>query len=83
VAKWRQVGVFLQRAPSIEIFGTEGIILLTGVDIASRPSAESDFLRVYKLDGSVGNWRSSATTPAFKTAVFHEHVAWDFAKALR
>lgn len=68
---------------SIEIYGTEGTILLGGVDIASRPTRESEFLRVFRRDGAGGTWAASPTVPHFKTGVFHEHVAWAFAKALR
>jgi predicted dehydrogenase len=68
---------------SIDIYGTKGSILLGAVDIASRPNRDKDYLRVFKLDGASGSWRSSATVPAFKTGVFHEHVAWNFATALR
>ena len=65
---------------SIEIYGTEGTVVLGGVDIASRPTRDSDFLRIFRRDGS--GWTSSPTVPYFKTGVFHEHVAWAFVKAL-
>jgi predicted dehydrogenase len=68
---------------SIEIFGTSGTILLAGVDLASRPTRDSDFLRVFQRDGEGGAWTSSSTVPHFRTGVFHEHVAWAFAEALR
>jgi predicted dehydrogenase len=68
---------------SIEIYGTEGTILLGGVDIASRPTRENEFLRVFRRDAGGGRWASSPTVPHFKTGVFHEHVAWAFVKALR
>jgi predicted dehydrogenase len=68
---------------SIEIYGTEGTLLLSGVDIASRPTREADFLRIYRREGEGGSWHSSATVPHFKTGIFHEHVAWAFAHALR
>jgi len=65
---------------SVEIYGTEGTILLSGVDIASRPTREIGFLRVFtRRDG----WRESATIPHFKTGIFHEHVAWAFVAALK
>lgn len=68
---------------SIEIYGTQGTILLGGVDIASRPTRERDFLRVFRREGNGGSWASSPTVPHFKTGIFHEHVAWAFVKALR
>jgi myo-inositol 2-dehydrogenase/D-chiro-inositol 1-dehydrogenase len=67
---------------SIEIYGTEGSILLSGVDIASRPTRETEFLRVFRR-GEEGGWSSSPVVPSFKTGVFHEHVAWAFVDALK
>jgi len=65
---------------SVEIYSTEGTVLLSGVDIASRPTREMGFLSVFtRQDG----WRQSATVPRFKTGIFHEHVAWAFVEALK
>ncbi|HVW57317.1 MAG TPA: Gfo/Idh/MocA family oxidoreductase [Rhizobiaceae bacterium] len=66
---------------SIEIYGTEGTLLLSGVDLASRATHESAFLRVYSR--KAGRWSASSTVPHFKTGVFHEHVAWAFVRALK
>lgn len=63
---------------SIEIYGTKGTALLSGVDIASRPTREAGFLRVFRN----GAWDTDDIVPRFKTGVFHEHVAWTFAEAL-
>ena len=68
---------------SIEIYGTEGSILLGGVDIASRPTRQDAFLRVFRRDGEGDAWTASPIVPHFKTGVFHEHVAWAFIAALR
>lgn len=68
---------------SIEIYGTEGSLLLSGVDIASRPTRETDFLRVFLRGDGGGSWTASDVVPHFKTGVFHEHVAWAFVKALK
>ena len=67
---------------SIEIYGTEGSILLSGVDIASRPTRETDFLRVFRR-GEESGWSSLSVVPSFKTGIFHEHVAWAFVDALK
>lgn len=67
---------------SIEIYGTCGTVLLSGVDIASRPTRDSGFLQVFRRDGDGGSWTSSDLVPHFKTGVFHEHVAWAFVDAL-
>lgn len=68
---------------SIEIYGTEGSILLSGVDIASRPTRDRDFLRIFRRGDGGGSWTASAVVPGFRTGVFHEHVAWAFVKALK
>ncbi|MCB1490214.1 MAG: Gfo/Idh/MocA family oxidoreductase [Rhodobiaceae bacterium] len=68
---------------SIEIYGTEGTILLSGVDIASRPTRESGFLTIFRKQGDGGAWTTSPIVPHFKTGIFHEHVAWAFVKALK
>lgn len=67
---------------SIEIYGTEGTVLVSGVDLASRPTRESGFLQVFRRDGDGGRWTSPDLVPHFKTGVFHEHVAWAFVDAL-
>lgn len=64
---------------SVEIYGTEGTILLSGVDIASRPTRDEDFLRVFRIGSG---WSASPIVPHFRTGVFHEHVALAFADAL-
>lgn len=65
---------------SIEIYGTEGTLLLSGVDLASRDTPENGFLRIYSRQ--TGRWSVSPTIPHFKTGVFHEHVAWAFVRVL-
>lgn len=67
---------------SIEVYGTKGTVLLSGVDIASRPTREKDFLQIFKASDDGGRWTSLDLVPQFKTGVFHEHVAWAFVKAL-
>ncbi len=65
---------------SIEIYGTNGTILLSGVDIASRSTRETGFLKVFRKDRG---WEVLDIVPHFKTGVFHEHVAWAFIQALK
>ena len=67
---------------SVEVYGTQGTVLLAGVDLASRPTREADFLRVFRRDADGGRWKSATVVPHFKTGVFHEHVAWAFADTL-
>jgi len=67
---------------SIEVYGTNGSILVSGVDIASRPKREADFMQILRRDKNGGAWESLDLVPHFKTGVFHEHVAWAFIDAL-
>ena len=67
---------------SIEIYGTGGTVLVSGVDIASRPTREKAFLQVFRREGPNRGWEASDIVPNFKTGVFHEHVAWAFVDAL-
>ncbi len=67
---------------SIEIYGTAGTLLLSGVDLASRDCRDRDFLRVLtRADGA--GWVASPTVPRFKTGIFHEHVVFAFVEALK
>lgn len=68
---------------SIEVYGTGGTVLVSGVDIASRPTREEAFLQVFRRDGTARGWQVSDIVPYFKTGVFHEHVAWGFIDALK
>lgn len=67
---------------SIEIYGTGGTLLLSGVDIASRPTRDAGFLRLFRRKGEGGAWETVDVMPHFKTGIFHEHVAWAFIAAL-
>lgn len=67
---------------SIEIYGTNGTVLVSGVDIASRPTRENAFLQIFRRKGEDGDWEISEIVPHFKTGVFHEHVAWAYIDAL-
>lgn len=68
---------------SIEIYGTGGSLLLSGVDLASREARDSGFLRVLTRAEADAGWVASPTVPYFRTGVYHEHVAFAFVKALR
>jgi predicted dehydrogenase len=68
---------------SIEVYGTQGTLILSGVDIASRPTRDSDFLRVFRGKEGEKAWETVELIPHFKTGVFHEHVAWAFIDCLK
>lgn len=64
---------------SLEIYGSAGTILLSGVDLASRSTRTQEFLRVFRKGSG---WSASPTVPHFSTGVFHERVALAFVDAL-
>jgi predicted dehydrogenase len=65
---------------SVEIYGTKGTALLSGVDLASRDTRQEGFLRVWReRDGA---WRSSPTVPQFVRGRFHHQSARAFLDAL-
>lgn len=68
---------------SVEIFGTEGAIVLSGVDLASRGARRSGHLRLLRRTADGIEETASTVVPHFETGAFHDHVAWAFVAALR
>ncbi len=68
---------------SIEIYGTEGSILLSGVDIASRDVAgNGPYLRVAIARDGERRWTVSPTMPRFVAGQFHHQNAFRFIDSL-
>ena len=68
---------------SIEIFGTAGTALLSGVDLGSRDHTESGYLRLYSSGQAERSWQVSPVVPRFKTGGFHQQNALAFLGALK
>jgi predicted dehydrogenase len=82
---------FVGAENSVEIYGSRGAIVLSGVDLGSRDLTEAGFLKIYTLD-DVGEpdddhvatvakrWTISPIVPQFKrdTPTFHRNVARTF-----
>jgi len=68
---------------SIEIFGTEGTAIVSGVDLASRDITPAGFLKTFRRDQQPREWRVSDLIPQFKRGQFHHQNAIAFANALR
>ncbi len=86
---------FLGAENSVEIFGTNGAIVLSGVDLGSRDLTESGFLKYLVLPDVVETggdplgpmdreWTISDIVPQFKrdTEIFHQNVADAFIDAI-
>lgn len=86
---------FMAAENSIEIFGTNGSIVVSGVDLGSRDVTEGGYLKYYihpTIEESGGDvlgpkdreWKISDIVPQFKTdtEVFHRNVAAAFINAI-
>lgn len=71
--------MFAAAETSVELYGTKGTAILSGVDLASRAAAPP-FLRVSLL-GQEG-WQGSPIEPAFVQGRFHQRSADAFIDAL-
>jgi predicted dehydrogenase len=67
---------------SIELFGTKGAAVLSGVDLASRDVTDAGFLKVCRLGEGPRRWAVSPIVPRFKTGGFHQQNALQFLEAL-
>jgi myo-inositol 2-dehydrogenase / D-chiro-inositol 1-dehydrogenase len=65
---------------SVEIYGTEGTALLSGVDLASRDLAQPPYLRIARTGASA--WEAVDITPSFVSGRFHHAVATAFLDCL-
>lgn len=68
---------------SVEVYGTAGSALLSGVDLASRDLAAPPYLRVLRRDGGRRAWAGSATVPRFVAGGFHQEGPRQFLACLR
>lgn len=80
---------------SIEVYGTHGALIVSGVDLGSRDLTESGFLKTFVVPGDSNRggelvlhdekkWTISDTVPQFKkdTPTFHKNVASAFVDAM-
>jgi predicted dehydrogenase len=74
--------VFVAGENSVELYGTEGMAVLSGVDLASRDLTESGFLKIYRV-GEPRLWTVSPIVPRFKAGAFHHQNPLAFLEALR
>lgn len=66
---------------SVELFGTEGAAVVSGVDLGSRDMTDSAFLKTYRF-GQPRRWTVSSIVPRFKTGGFHHQNPLHFLEAL-
>jgi predicted dehydrogenase len=67
---------------SVEVYGTHGTAVLSGVDLASRDITREGFLKIYRLGQPERRWSVSPIVPRFKTGGFHQQNALQFLETL-
>lgn len=67
---------------SVELFGTRGTAVLSGVDLGSRDITHEGFLKVYRVGQPERRWTVSPLVPRFKQGGFHHQNAIHFLEAL-
>jgi predicted dehydrogenase len=67
---------------SVELYGTQGTLLLAGVDLASRDITGEGFMRRYRGDPLEKRWETLEVVPRFKLGGFHQQNAIAFVDAL-
>jgi predicted dehydrogenase len=67
---------------SIELYGTRGTVLVSGVDLASRDITEARFVRIYRTDSGERRWQVEPLVPRFKQGEFHQQNALAFVDCL-
>lgn len=67
---------------SVEIFGTDGTVILTGVDLASRDHGRAPYLKYFSRKGDASTWVGLDMTPGFLTPAFHEQGPRQFFRCL-
>ncbi|MHB1133710.1 MAG: Gfo/Idh/MocA family protein [Chloroflexota bacterium] len=78
---------FLAAENSIEIFGTKGAAVVSGVDLASRDLVNGGYLKIYvanpPIDPTTRRWTTVVDElPFFKRGIFHQQNALAFLKCL-
>lgn len=68
---------------SVEVYGTQGVALLSGVDLASKELSGSPFLKFYKRGEPRIGWQGSSIRPAFQDSDFHYGGPLYFLECLR
>ncbi|MEP6701588.1 MAG: Gfo/Idh/MocA family oxidoreductase [Betaproteobacteria bacterium] len=67
---------------SIELYGTGGTVLVSGVDLASRDITQGDYVRIYRTNQPERRWQTVPLTPRFKQGEFHQQNALAFVDCL-
>jgi myo-inositol 2-dehydrogenase / D-chiro-inositol 1-dehydrogenase len=67
---------------SVEVYGTGGSAIISGVDLASRDLSRAPFLKYYRRGGSRESWQASPVVPRFQQGEFHHQGPRHFVECL-
>jgi len=73
---------FIAGDNAVEVYGTRGTAVLSGVDLASRDITQEAFLKIYRFGQAERRWNVLPIIPRFKTGVFHQQNPLNFLEAL-
>lgn len=62
---------FVAGEESIEVYGTNGSAILSGVDLASKDFSSQPFLKVFQQKHERGSWKGHSVIPQFQRDDFH------------
>lgn len=74
---------FVAAEHSVEIYGSDGTALLSGVDLASKDFSAPPCLKMFRLGGARGVWESSPVATSFAGGAFHHGGPRYFIECLR
>jgi predicted dehydrogenase len=67
---------------SVEVYGTQGSAIVSGIDLPSRDFATPPYVRLFRGGDGRRQWEDSPIIPSFKTVKFHQEVARQFVACL-
>jgi myo-inositol 2-dehydrogenase / D-chiro-inositol 1-dehydrogenase len=67
---------------SVEVYGTEGSAIISGVDLASRDLSRPPYLKYYRIGSSRESWQASPVVPRFQQGEFHHQGPLHFIECL-
>lgn len=67
---------------SVEVYGTEGSAIISGVDLASRDLSRAPYLKTFRTGSSRESWQASPIIPRFQQGEFHYQGPLHFVECL-
>lgn len=74
---------FVAAEHSVEVYGSDGTALLSGVDLASKDFSGTPYLKVFQLGEARGVWEPSPAVTSFAGGAFHHGGPRHFIECLR